>query len=191
MQLTHLLAEARSRLSSIHSQPEASGFQTNLVEAIAKVDEAIAHAHELALDLRTSELKDLGLAAALRWYVNRYTMRWGIAVEVIGDTTMGTLPPEVETACFRIAQEALENTARHARATKATISLERRPGQLHLAVHDNGIGFNPRKFLDTPNSVRAPGLRGMQERALAIRAEIEINSRHGAGTDIVVYVPLP
>ena len=116
-----------------------------------------------------------GLAAALRWYATRYTMRSGITAEVIGDSAIGVLPHEVETACFRITQEALANTARHSRATKATVRLERRKGQLHLAVHDNGIGFNSRKLLDGTTSARVPGLRGMQERALAIRAQIEIN----------------
>jgi PAS domain S-box-containing protein len=189
-EISHVLAELRQKLSLLQNETEASRFQFQVVAAIEKVDEALVQVRDLTLDLRTSQLDELGLAAALRWYVNRYTMRSGIAAEVIGDAAMGTLPHEVETACFRITQEALANTARHSGATKATVHLERRKGQLHLTVHDNGIGFNSRKLLDGTTSAKVPGLRGMQERALAIRAQIEINSRPGSGTDIILDVPL-
>ena len=189
-EISHVLAELRSKLSLLHNETDKSSAYSPIAEAVEKVDEALGQVRDLSLDLRISQLDDLGLAAALRWYVNRYTMRSGIAAEVIGDSAMGSLPQDVETACFRITQEALANTARHSRATKATVHLERRKGQLHLAVHDNGIGFNSRKLLDGTTSARVPGLRGMQERALAIRAQIEINSRPGLGTDIILDVPL-
>jgi PAS domain S-box-containing protein len=188
--VSHVLGELRERLTLLQNETEASLVQSQVVEAIEKVDEALVQVRDLSLDLRTSQLDELGLVAALRWYVTRYTMRSGIAAEVIEDSAMGALPHDVETACFRITQEALANTARHSRATKATVHLERRQGQLHLAVHDNGIGFNSRKLLDGVTSARVPGLRGMQERALAIHAQIEINSRPGSGTDIILDVPL-
>jgi PAS domain S-box-containing protein len=189
-EISHVLAELREKLKLLQNETEISRAQPQVLEAIEKVDEALVQVRDLSLDLRTSQLDELGLAAALRWYVTRYTIRSGIAAEVIGDFAMGALPHDVETACFRITQEALANTARHSRATKATVHLERRPGQLHLAVHDNGIGFNSRKLLDGATSARVPGLRGMQERALAIRGQIEINSRPGSGTDIILDVPL-
>jgi signal transduction histidine kinase len=188
-EITHVLSELRDKLTSLQNETEARA-RAQVVKAIETVDEALVQIHDLSLDLRTSQLDELGLAAALRWYVTRYTMRSGIAAEVIGDSAIGTLPHEVETACFRITQEALANTARHSRATKATVQIERRNGQLHLAVHDNGIGFNSRKLLDGATAARVPGLRGMQERALAIRGQIEINSRPGSGTDIILDVPL-
>ena len=189
-EISHVLTELREKLSLLQDETEASRVQSQVVEAIEKVDEALVQVRDLSLDLRTSQLDELGLAAALRWYIARYTMRSGIAAEVIGDAAMGALPHDVETACFRITQEALANTARHSRATKATVHLERRKGQLHLTVHDNGVGFNSRKLLDGTTAAKVPGLRGMQERALAIRAQIEINSRPGSGTDIILDVPL-
>ena len=188
-EISHVLAAIRDKLLSIQ-EGQSDAADSQLVETIEKVDEALGHVRDLSLDLRTSRLDEMGLAAALRWYVTRYRMRSGIAAEVIGDPAMGSIPHDVETACFRITQEALANTARHSRATKATVHLERRKGQLHLAVHDNGVGFNSRLLLDGPAAARAPGLRGMQERALAIRAQIEINSKPGAGTDIILDVPL-
>jgi PAS domain S-box-containing protein len=188
-EITHVLSELRDKLTALQNETEARA-RSQVVKAIETVDEALVRIGDLSLDLRTSQLDELGLAAALRWYVTRYTMRSGIAAEVIGDSAMGTLPHDVETACFRITQEALANTARHSRATKATVQIERRNGQLHLAVHDNGIGFNSRKLLAGATAARVPGLRGMQERALAIRGQIEINSRPGSGTDIILDVPL-
>lgn len=188
-EITHVLSELRDRLTSLQKEAEGRA-RAEVVKTIETVDEVLVRIGDLSLDLRTSQLDELGLAAALRWYVTRYTMRSGIAAEVIGDSVMGALPHDVETACFRITQEALANTARHSRATRATVQLERRNGQLHLAVHDNGIGFNSRKLLDGATAARVPGLRGMQERALAIRGQIEINSRPGSGTDIILDVPL-
>ena len=188
-EVTQVLSELRDKLTSLQNETEPTR-KSRVVEAIETVDEALVRIGDLSLDLRTSQLDELGLGAALRWYVTRYTMRSGIAAEVIGDSAMGALPHAVETACFRITQEALANTARHSRATKATVQIERRNGQLHLAVHDNGIGFNSRKLLDSATAARVPGLRGMQERALAIRGQIEINSRPGSGTDIILDVPL-
>lgn len=189
-EIREVLAGLRDRLSIIQSETDADRIQSQVVEAIKKVDEALVQVRDLSLDLHTSQLDELGLVAALRWYVTRYTMRSGIAAEVIEDSVMGSLPHDVETACFRITQEALANTARHSRATKATVHLGRRKGQLHLAVHDNGIGFNSRQLLEGTTSAGAAGLRGMQERALAIRAQIEINSKPGSGTDIILDVPL-
>lgn len=185
-EISPILAGVRSHLCSMQ---EEHG-DTRLVDSIEKIDEALVQVHDLSLELQTSQLEELGLAAALRWYVNRYTMRCGIEAEVIGDSVMGSIPSDVESACFRITQEALANTAKHSRATKATIHLEKRKGQLHLTVHDNGVGFNSQKLLHGLTPTRAPGLRGMQERALAIRAQIEINSRPGSGTDIILDVPL-
>lgn len=115
--------------------------------------------------------------------------RPGILTEVIGDAEIGRIPYEVETACFRISQEALTNIARHSGAAKAVVSLERRHGQLHLAIRDNGVGFDSERLLNGVASSTL-GLRGMQERALAIAGRLEINSRRGTGTEIFVKIPL-
>lgn len=186
-----LLVAVRNKLVNVQQGQDAGSVVTGQVVAtIEKLDEALSRVSDLSLDLRTSQLDELGLAAALRWYVTRYTMRSGIDAEVVGDAVVGPIPHDIETACFRITQEALANTARHSRATKATVHLERRMGQLHLTVHDNGIGFNSRILLDGTNGATAPGLRGMQERAEAVRGQFAINSRPGWGTDIILDVPL-
>lgn len=188
--ISPVLIAVRNHLLSIQDPAQNDDMNARLAQSLEKIDQALAQVHDLSLELQTSQLEELGLAAALRWYVNRYTIRCGISAEVVGDSAMGSIPHDVETACFRITQEALTNTAKHSRATKATIHLERRKGQLHLAVHDNGVGFNSKEFLYGLTPAKAPGLRGMQERAQAIRAQIEINSKPGWGTDVIVDVPL-
>jgi len=130
------------------------------------------------------------LAAALRWYVARYTARSGIPTEIIGDAEVGRISHEVETACFRITQEALTNTARHSQATRASVQLERTNGNLHLTVTDNGIGFEPDRLLYGMASALALGLRGMQERALAVKGDVQVTSRPGHGTQITLNVPV-
>ena len=153
------------------------------------VEDALSRVRELSLELRPSLLDDLGLAAALRWYVGRYTARSGIATEIIGDVDMGRISHEVETACFRIVQEALTNTARHSQATRASINIERTNGRFHLTVTDNGIGFESDQLLDGMGSALALGLRGMQERALAVKGYLQVTSKPGHGTEVTLDIP--
>src|SRR3981081_2391992 len=95
---------------------------------------------DLALDLRPSVLDDLGLAAALRWYVDRFRRCGEVEMHMAIDV-VPPLEPELETACFRVAQEALTNVARHARARCVWLDLKVVPEGIELGVRDDGIGF--------------------------------------------------
>jgi len=155
------------------------------------VDEAVGRIHELCLELRPSLLDHLGLAAALRWYVDRYRARTGIVAEVLnGFEGRGRLPQELETQCFRIAQEALTNVARHARATRVSIQVKCAAEKLVLIIIDNGIGFDTQNLLKAESSASTLGLRGMKERALAMNGRIVIESTPGNGTQIEAIFPL-
>jgi signal transduction histidine kinase len=124
---------------------------------------------ELSIELRPSLLDDLGLSAALRWYVDRYAQRTGIIAEVLnGFEEDGRLPRELETACFRIAQEALTNAARHSQAASVSVQLERSRERMLLTIIDDGIGFELHKLRTNASAASALGLRGMEERALAV-----------------------
>jgi PAS domain S-box-containing protein len=160
-------------------------------DSIDAVDDAVKRVRELALELRPSLLDDLGLASALRWYVDRFAVRTGIDAQFAGDT-QGTnhIPHEIETAAFRIVQEALTNVARHSFATRVSIDISQPKAKLHLEVSDNGIGFDPDAILNGKKSATALGLRGMQERALAVNGDINIISQPRAGTQILLTVPL-
>ena len=160
-------------------------------ESIDAVDDAVRRVRELALELRPSLLDDLGLASALRWYVDRFAFRTGINARVVGDIQRTNhIPHEIETAAFRIVQEALTNVARHSFATRVSIDISQDNGELHLEVHDNGIGFDSDRILNGKSTATALGLRGMQERALAVNGDINISSQPRAGTHILIAVPL-
>jgi PAS domain S-box-containing protein len=189
-EIGQVLTAVNLNLHTIRSLCKTPACAPRLVESVQIIEEALAKIRELSLELRPALLDDLGLSAALRWYVARYTERSGITTEVTGDPELGTISPEIKTACFRIAQEALTNVARHARATKATVDVAKRNGDLHLTVSDDGIGFDSRLFLNGASGSRALGLHGMWERALAVAGSLEIDAAPGAGTRVFVTIPL-
>jgi signal transduction histidine kinase len=132
----------------------------------------------------------LGLVAALRWYGDRYAQRTGIRTATITNLASGQirLRKELETACFRIVQEALTNVARHAEASNVLINLETLNKGISLSIKDDGIGFDEH----SQNAAASPhllGLRGMQERALALGGKLEVNSAASRGTEIRAHFP--
>ncbi|MGH8992310.1 MAG: GAF domain-containing sensor histidine kinase [Acidimicrobiia bacterium] len=161
---------------------------TNTAEAAVELAEAKALANA-ALDetrraisgLRPSVLDDLGLAAGLD-----HLARGMPGLEADVDVTPCVLPPHVETALFRIAQEALQNVAKHARATSVRVMLIDDPGAgvVRLEVADDGVGFDPAN-----RRPDAYGLAGMAERAALTGARLEVSSRSGGGTTVAVTVP--
>jgi len=144
----------------------------------------------IILDLRPAALDDLGLVQALRRYSNHISRRAGLKISVIAEGLQGRLPPQLETVVFRILQEAIMNVALHAKASRVEISLRRVDSRLHVTVSDDGQGFVPSSVLPSDESGRGWGLLGMQERAALFDGAVEIKSAPGAGTTIVVDLPL-
>src|SRR6266511_883496 len=105
----------------IQHSANASPLAQHLNDSIGIINRALQQVRELAFDLRPSLLDDLGLVAALRWYVDREAQRAGLMSEVVAGPVDTRLPPELETACFRIAQEALTNVVRHAQARQVWV----------------------------------------------------------------------
>ncbi|MBD0418591.1 HAMP domain-containing sensor histidine kinase [Streptomyces sp. TRM S81-3] len=136
----------------------------------------------IARRLRPGVLEELGLASALRALAAEYTHH-GLTVrhQVSGD--LPPLSPEAELVIYRVAQEGLTNTARHAAADRADLSLRPAPGGVELLVRDNGTGLG--------GAPEGAGIRGMRERALLIGAEIHIEPAPGRGTGIRLRVPVP
>jgi signal transduction histidine kinase len=100
------------------------------------------------------------------------------------------LPPEVETALFRVVQEAISNISRHAAARKVCILLEYQPGSVCVTVEDDGIGFDTGELSLTPESFRGLGLLGMRERMELLGGSLEINTTPGFGAQIIFRVPV-
>jgi PAS domain S-box-containing protein len=160
------------------------GFADILADSLAVIDEALQQVHDLSLDLRPSLLDDLGLVAALRWYVDRLAKRAGLERSFDADGLAMRLGPELETACFRIAQEALTNVLRHANARTVWMRVGQRGDDLKLEVRDDGVGFDVRTAMNRRGTNASLGLQGMQERALAVGGHVVIKSQQGTGTKV-------
>ncbi len=161
-----------------------------LEEALAIVDRTIRQVRQLSLDLRPSLLDDLGLEPALRWYANRQIQRTGLVIRLHTNLADGRLPVELETACFRLTQEALTNVVRHARARQVWIELRQRRDALVLVVRDDGAGFDPSEVRQRTAEGASLGLLGMRERVELLGGTLAIESQPGKGTCIAVQLPL-
>ena len=140
----------------------------------------------LAWELRPAALDDLGLVVALSKYLHAWSEHHGIAAEFrSAGLKDGRLTPETETSFYRIAQEALNNIAKHAQASRVDVILERREGFIVLVVEDDGVGFD----LDGGDVEMGLGLLSMRERAGLAGAAIQIEAAPGHGTTIFVRKP--
>ena len=172
----------------IASLKDACGTNSELVEharALEKTAERLDHdAEQLIWRLRPTALDDLGLRAALTNHVQEWSARHDISAEVHTSGLLDDrLASEVETALYRIAQEALNNVAKHARARRVEVLLERRPDCVLLIVEDDGVGFDATKKVSGRHGF---GLVSMQERAALVGARLDIETMPGQGTTILV-----
>jgi len=168
---------------------EPDGLERRLQELKPLLDQTSKEVHRLIYDLRPSLLDDLGLAAAIRSCAHNVLYPTGVEVhvEVVGEERR--LPSSTEIATFRIVQEAITNIARHARADSTFISLEFLRHRVRVQVEDDGVGFVPAKALPMDGEGSGIGLLGMQERAELLGGSLELRSRPGDGTRIVVEIP--
>ena len=143
----------------------------------------------LARGLRPSVLDDLGLAAALERDTADYTRACGISVDVYAPDLAARLPAEVETALYRIAQEALTNVLKHAAAKAVSLVVQRESSGVHLTVEDDGRGFDNDALLQAPAG-KGLGLLDIRERAALLNGSVTLESRQGSGTTVHVYIPL-
>ena len=150
-----------------------------------RIDETMQIVRRIASELRPSVLDQLGLEAAIEYLVQETTQRTGIAITLHAHE-FPRLPDELASHAFRIIQEALTNVTRHAQATRVDVAVRRAGDSLILGVSDNGVGFAP----DTLSGLRSLGLVGMRERALACGGVLMVQGKPGAGTSIVVTIPL-
>jgi PAS domain S-box-containing protein len=161
-----------------------------LEESTRIVNDAIQQVRNLALDLRPAMLDDLGLIPTLRWYADRQSQRAGFLLHFDADSTGRRLPPEVETTCYRIVQEALTNVVRHAQAKRVWLELREESSQLKLVIRDDGIGFDPVHLQHRATPEAGIGVQGMRERVDLLNGTIKIKSNPGRGTTIEIRIPL-
>lgn len=175
-------------LSSAESEP---GPVQHLRTAKSIAETMLASVHRLINDLRPSLLDDLGLAPAIAWYGERRLQPLGITLEFQCDQMEARLPPSLETALFRITQEALTNVVKHADASWVHVTLRVEDHTALLTVLDNGMGFE--KPVTTPRGDEGQGLglSGMKERVTILGGELRVESKPGQGTAINVAIPVP
>ena len=162
-----------------------------LREIKALSDRALSEVHRVIYDLRPSVLDDLGLAAAVHWYAERSLKPLGIAFRCEIEGLEERLPVEIETAVFRVVQEALTNVVRHAHAETVLIQMAREGPRLDIEVEDDGSGFDPSSVATPESSGRGLGLLGIRERVELLGGHVTIDSTPGKGTRLAVTVPLP
>jgi two-component system sensor histidine kinase UhpB len=163
------------------------GLKERLRSARSLTKRTLDELRSLIADLRPQLLDDLGLVPAIRWYATDRLEPEGIDVEVDIDPALPRLSPAVETALFRIAQEAISNIVKHADASQVSVRLSC-DGELCLLIEDDGVGFSS----DYPaaDGLQHMGLFGVVERAAALGGEASIESTAGQGTRLSVSVPL-
>ncbi|HSO27283.1 MAG TPA: GAF domain-containing sensor histidine kinase, partial [Anaerolineales bacterium] len=175
---------------NLRHHPDTAAAQ--LTELRVLSSHALQEIHDMVADLRPSLLDNLGLVSALRSQVQAFEKRTKVAAFFSVGGESRRVEADVEMATYRIAQEALNNVAKHARATEVRVRIIFRADRLCLRVRDNGRGFDPDTVLDVGMKEReAWGLLGMQERVSLVGGSFFIRSRPTIGTIIQVCIPLP
>jgi len=157
----------------------------------ARINRVLDELHRMVLNLRPPALDDLGLPQALDYYIHSFPEEASLPVTLkVSGLSQRRPAPVVETELFRIAQEALSNVIKHARASSATVKLNFGESRLVLAVEDNGVGFDSSAILHMSGDKRNLGLLGMEERAKLCGGSLKIDSVPGEGTRVEIDVPV-
>ncbi len=170
--------------------PEQSQLKERLANTKALLARTLDDIRKLTIDLRPSSLDDLGLIPAIRAYIQRYPEESGIKVQFKTSGINGRLNPVVETALFRIVQEATHNVVKHARARNIEIELTAWDGKITASVKDDGQGFDVDALYKGGVGKHSSGILGIQERATLLGGTFNIESREGQGTHLEVQIPL-
>jgi PAS domain S-box-containing protein len=180
------------RIDLVRAQRDADSGQP-LTDAIKLLDALIAQTRDMVGRLRPTMLDDLGLPEALEGELAYHAKRngWRTQLALVPAHDFPPLPPSVATACFRVAQEALSNAARHAKAQRVELGLRIHGPSLELTVEDDGVGFDAEQHLATESPADSFGLAFMRERARQIDGRLEIGRAGGArGVRVSLLVPL-
>jgi signal transduction histidine kinase len=180
------LTSLKVGLSLLEREVEKSEALTaGIVELSEMIDGIQENLHRLAMNLRPASLDHLGLVAGLSQYIEAVSDQHGLMAEFEAVGVTGRFPVDIETAVYRIVQEAVTNVIRHAQATRLDVLLDQRNDRLVVLVEDNGIGFDPWEVSDKDHL----GIIGMRERAEMLGGELQVECSPGTGTTIRVEVP--
>jgi signal transduction histidine kinase len=176
------LTAIKINLQALGRFPDANTLNARLEDGVKIVDRTLQQVRDLSLDLRPQLLDDLGLVSALRWYLQEQAKRANLRIHFSTDP-FGRLESTLETACFRVVQEAITNVIRHSQAQMITVETRLRDNAIHLYVRDDGIGFDPIAVREASSGSKM-GLCGMEERVLLVGGQIIVNSKPRHGTEV-------
>jgi signal transduction histidine kinase len=172
-------------LKTIEEARDREAMREATQEVRERVVTTLQDVRRLAVELRPKVLDDFGLVSALERLTETFQEQTGLSVDLEAGTAGERLPGEIETALYRIVQEALTNVVKHARATRVSILLTRRDGSIAVVVEDDGLGFEPADAGDG-----GFGLVGIRERIELLGGRLGLESSRGTGTTLVAEVPL-
>ena len=151
------------------------------------MEETTERIRDVMTELRPEVLDDYGLISALRWYAERFEQRTGIKTYLLGEEVSDRLPENLESALFRIAQEALTNVAKYSKAEQVDIDFGLKDEIFRMVIADNGIGFDVSNIRKKKQK-KGWGLIIMQERAQSLRGNVIIDSAPKKGTRVIIEV---
>lgn len=184
--LTSLMVE----LKAAENATSLAEIKPRLAQLRSLVHQTLQAVHNMAIELRPNALDDLGLVAALRKYVADFISKNGIHVDLqVGEAARRRFPADMETAAYRITQEALANVVRHANARNISIVVDFQDSVFTLIVEDDGVGFDLSEASRSSPEHRL-GLFGMYERASLVGGRLVIESQPQQGTSIFLEVPI-
>ena len=184
------LTVAQLNLQALLQTSGTEALTPRLNESLTAVERVLEQVHDISLNLRPSMLDDLGLEPTLRWYTGRQAALAGLRAEVLIDPLERRLDPAIETQCFRIAQEALTNVVKHAKARVVTVEVRQHDEQLHLSVRDDGVGFDLACVREQAVRGASLGLLSMEERATLAGGSLQYHAAPGQGTEVHAWFPL-
>jgi signal transduction histidine kinase len=185
-----VLTAIKVELALAQNAIDAAGGPPRILEDARSItDGALQTVRDLSQLLHPAMLDDLGLPAAIDWHLQSFGKRHGIRVQLLQERMDERLLPETEAAAFRIVQEALTNTARHAHATSCRVYLQRLPNTVLITIEDDGIGFDATE-VSRSGARRGLGLLGIRERVAQLRGTLRLESGPGKGTRLTVELPV-
>ncbi len=185
-EIGQILTAIRIDLEKIKNETVSTETVLLIDDCNSLVEKTISIVRNLSHELRPSIIDDLGLAAALKWYIDKFSQRTGIKVNMQISRIDKFLSPEGITTLYRVCQEALTNVAKHSLADYVTVSLKHENNYINLSIADNGKGFEAKKALKLAAKGESLGLLSMQERVELINGKLKIISSKNSGTKIKV-----
>jgi signal transduction histidine kinase len=184
--LAHTLSGLSVQLEAVKAywDIDPQKARSTLEESLKEAHSGLGETRRALQALRASPLDDLGLSLAVRTMAEDTAARTNLALNLSVADKLLSLSPDVEQCIYRVAQEAVTNVAKHAKAKTLTINLDSTEGRVTLTVHDDGVGFD----IEKKDKANDYGLEGMQERAQLVGGELTVTSKPGEGTTVKLVV---